>query len=109
MTKKIKGNLWLLLLITAMGLTAVGFAATRMIGTPKTASAVSEPRQNQPNVRIGSGQAYVRRGLLSPKLALHLNALGDRLEKPGRERLTIIGELRLSTDSQARAIAATGR
>ena len=107
MTKKIKGNLWLLLLVTAVGLTAAGFAATRMIRSPKTVSAVNEPRQNQPNVRRGSGQAYVRRSLLSPKLALHLNALGDRLEKPGKERLTIIGELRLSTDSQARAIAAT--
>ena len=35
----------------------------------------------------------MRRGNLSPKLNWHLSALEDRLEKPGRERLSVAGAL----------------
>jgi hypothetical protein len=36
---------------------------------------------------------YIQRGLLQSKLHNVLNALGDRLEKPGKERLTVVGTL----------------
>jgi hypothetical protein len=104
MSKKIKGNLWLLL-IAAISLCAVGFAATGILRRPPTANAKSDTRQNQSSLRRGRG--YVNRGRLSPKLAMHLIALGNRLEKPGMERLTITGELRSSSESQAREITAT--
>lgn len=49
---------------------------------------------------------HVRRSLLSPKLVWHLNALGDRLEKPGRERLSITGTLSRAKDGQTEEVNA---
>jgi hypothetical protein len=40
---------------------------------------------------------HVRRGLLWPQLRPMSEALGDRLERPGRERLVLIGALRRAT------------
>jgi hypothetical protein len=107
MTRKIKANLWLLLLITAVGLSAVGFAASRVMRRAKTTIAPIETRQNMPLVTRGRDQSYVRRGLLSPRLVKNLNALGNRLENKGKERLTITGELRQADDTQVREIVAT--
>ena len=104
MSKKIKGNLWLLL-ITAVSLSAVGFAATKMMRRQPAATIRLDTQQNPPGRDKNRG--YVNRGRLSPKLAMHLNALGNRLEKPGKERLTITGELRSSSDSQPREINST--
>jgi hypothetical protein len=105
MSTKIKENVWLLLLIAVIALSAVGFAASRMISRHTAATEKSDTRQNRPNVNRGRDKGYVNRARLSPRLAMHLHALGDRLEKPGTERLTITGELR--SDSQTREIAAT--
>ena len=105
MSKKIRANLWLLL-IAAISLSAVGFAATGILRRQPAATAKAETRQNRPNASNRRDKGYVRRGRLSPKLSMHLNALGNRLEKPGKERLIIMGELR-SADSQAREIEAT--
>jgi hypothetical protein len=107
MFRKIKANLWLLLLITAVSLSAVAFAATGMMRRPPSAGPTVDARQNRPNVSKGKDKGYITRGRLSPRLLLHLNALGDRLEKAGKERLTITGELRSSAASPARALAAT--
>jgi hypothetical protein len=106
MSKKVKGNLWLLL-IAAISLSAVGFAATSIMRYSPATTATPDNRQNRPNVSSRKDRGYVSRGRLSPTLARHLNALGDHLERPGRERLTITGEMRWSSDSQAREIAAT--
>jgi hypothetical protein len=103
MSKKIKGNLWLLLLLTAVSVSAVGFAASRMGRSP--AATKLETQQNRPNV--SRSKSNVNRGRLSSRLARNLIALGDHLEKPGKERLTITGELRSSLNSPAREIAAT--
>src|SRR5262249_13187760 len=105
LTKKSKGNVWLPLLITALGLSAVGVAATGLMRRPHTVSTTLDTQQNQPNLIRGRG--YVNRGRLAPRLTMNLNALGDHLERPGKERLTITGELRSSSDSEARKIAAT--
>jgi len=100
MRKKVGGTVGLPLLITALGLSAVGFAYTGLRHRPPLT------RQNMPSVSNGSRNEYVRRGLLAPRLAQHLNALGNRLEKPGKERLTFTGVLRLA-DSPPCQIAAT--
>ena len=105
MLKKIKGNLWLLLLLTAVSVSAVGFAAARIVPRSPAATTKSQTQQNRPDV--SRGRIYVNRSRLAPRLVRNLTALGDRLEKPGKERLTITGELRLSADSQARTITAT--
>jgi hypothetical protein len=96
-----KGSVWLPLLIAALGLGAVGFVATGMMRRAPAASATLE------NAGDLTRKEYVNRRLLSSRLALHLSALGDRLEKPGKERLTITGVLHLSSDSQPRLVAAT--
>ena len=100
MTKKIRGSVWLPLLIAALGFSGVGVAAIVLINRRPAASTT----QNQPSPN--RGRSYVNRGRLSPRLTWNLNALGNRLEKPGKERLTIAGELRSSSDSHVREITA---
>jgi hypothetical protein len=80
--------LWLALAIV---LTALTFAASGKLhaGYPKITSRAGVERA-----------AYVKRSNLSPKLVWHLNALGDRLEKPGKERLNLTGTLSRANDSQ---------
>lgn len=45
--------------------------------------------------------SYVRRARLWPRLSEALRLLGDRLEKPGKERLTLAGTLRRQNDALA--------
>jgi hypothetical protein len=52
-----------------------------------------------------SSKRYVNRGLLSPRLASNLKALGNRLEKSGKERLTLMGSMR--TGGETREFVAT--
>lgn len=104
MSKKTKSNLWLLL-ISVISLSAVGFAAAAIMRRQPAATAKPDMQQNHPDKNKDRG--YVHRGRLSSKLAMHLNALGNRLEKPGKERVTITGELRSSSDSSTHEIAAT--
>ena len=106
MTKERKRNLWLALLITTLGLGAVSFAAAGIIRHPRTTEPRLQSDQHSSNVTRVTGKAHVRRGLLSPRLVWNLKALGNRLEQPGKERLTITGVLRRSVDSQAREITA---
>ena len=51
-------------------------------------------------------RAYVRTSALSPTLVWHLKAMGDRLEKPGKERLSLTGTLARANDSQAEDVTA---
>lgn len=103
MSKTIKRNLWLLL-IAVISLSAVGVAATAVMRRQTVARARSDSWPNQSNPR--KGRDYVSRGRLTPRLIRNLTALGDHLEKPGKERLTITGELHSSSDSRAREIVA---
>lgn len=105
MPKRIKVNLCLLVIATTM--TVGGFAATGILRQQPTVKETLNTRQNQLNVNRGKDTNYVNRSRLSPKLIMHLNALGNRLEKPGKERLTIMGELRSSASSERREITAT--
>lgn len=104
MTRRIKGSPWVLVII-ALGLGAVGFAA---IHRPPHTAAPLDTRQILSNSsRAHITTAYVNRGRLSPRLALHLSALGNRLERPGKERVSLAGVLRFAADSQEREILAT--
>jgi hypothetical protein len=94
MTKKIKENLWLLFLITSVGLSVVGVAASGVMRRAKTSTTPIETRPNPSSAARSSSRRNVNRGLLSPRLASNLEALGNRLEKPGKERLTVSGTLR---------------
>lgn len=101
MTKRIKMRLWLALPVLALSLGAITFATALRHApvepeTVQNSSKVTKPRQN----------IYVRRSLLSSRLALNLSTLGNRLEQPGRERLILMGNLRLAGSAQALEFAA---
>lgn len=106
MIKRIKGSLLLTLLLVALGLSIVSLAATGITPGPRTTTAMTDALQNSSTISRRSGKAYMRRGTLSPRLRSHLNALGNRLENPGKERLTIAGTLLPSIDRQSREVVA---
>ena len=91
--------LWPALAIAGLVLTALTFVA---YGKLRNLTARYPKTANPTNARRGSVErpAYVRRNNLSPKLVGHLNALGDRIEKPGRERLNLTGTLSRGNDSE---------
>jgi len=101
MTKKNYRILRPALLITVTVLTVLTYAASAKLRGSKTADAKTQNLANPSSVKRA---AYVRRSSLSPKLVWHLDALGDRLEKPGRERLSITGTLARAKDSQTEAV-----
>ena len=91
--------LWPALVIACLVLTALTFVA---YGKLRDLTARYPKITAQNNARRASVEraAYVRRSNLSPKLVWHLNALGDRLEKPGRERLNLTGTLSRGNSSE---------
>lgn len=96
---------WPVLLITLLVVTALTFAASRRLRGSRTAETRTVSTQGNPN-RARKREAYVRRSALSPKLVWHLKAMGDRLEKPGRERLSVTGTLTRVNDSQTQEVVA---
>jgi len=100
MKKTTKMSLWLVLPALALSFGAITFATARILRRTSAGTA-----RNPTNVAKVNRNAYVRRGLLSPRLALTLSALGNRLEQPGKERLMLMGTLRSGAD--AREVAAT--
>jgi hypothetical protein len=88
------------LLLTALTFVAFGKLRGLRASEPKTTNQTNDKRTSVKR------SAYVRRNSLSPKLAWHLNALGDRLEKPGRERLNLTGTLSRASDSQTQEVVA---
>lgn len=86
------------------GATALVFAAERAI----TITSTKTTGMAKPSARLVTSQTTaaadqhgrVHRARLSPRLRWSLAALGDRLEKPGKERLTMLGKIKLSGESQ---------
>jgi len=105
MTRNRRSFFWPALLIALLGLTAVTFLASGRLRGSKTTDTRTSTSQNASGRAKLKRTAYVRRGNLSPKLNWHLNALGDRLEKPGRERLSVTGTLSRA-NSQAEEVTA---
>jgi len=92
--KKRKG-LWLVLPALAVSFGALTYATTRIFR-----HSPAGVDQNSAKAEKTNRHAYVRRAQLSPRLALNLGALGNRLEQPGKERLILMGNLRLSGDAK---------
>jgi hypothetical protein len=103
MTKKKNRIVRPALLITVTVLTVLTYAASAKLRGSKTADAKTQNVANPLNVKRA---AYVRRSSLSPKLVWHLKAVGDRLEKPGNERLTLTGTLTRTNDPQTQKVVA---
>ena len=97
--------LWPALVIGCLVLTALTFAASGKLRGLTTSDAKIIDQTNAKRAKVKRA-AYVRRSNLSPKLAWHLNALGDRLEKPGRERLNVTGTLSRANDTQTEDVTA---
>ncbi|HKG60205.1 MAG TPA: hypothetical protein VKB05_10630 [Pyrinomonadaceae bacterium] len=98
--KRNRRVLWPALAIACL-ITALTFAASGKLRSAytKDSNTVSGP------ARVKRG-AYIRASALPPKLVWHLKAMGDRLEKPGRERLAVTGTLTRANDSQAEEVIA---
>jgi hypothetical protein len=106
MKKNTKTKLWFALSAFALSLSAITFATARIL-RHETAETKPVTGQNPASVTRPNRNPYVRRAQLSPRLALNLNALGNRLEKPGQERLALVGTWRVTGTSQPREFAAT--
>lgn len=106
MKKITKAKLWFALLVLALSLSAITFATGKILRHEKTETK-PVTGQNASNVTRPNRNIYVRRAQLSPRLALNLSALGNRLEKPGQERLSLVGTWRLAGAGQPREFAAT--
>src|SRR6185295_18331647 len=105
MTRNRRRIFWPALLIALLGLTAVTFVASGRLRGPGTTTPQTNSGQNASGRNNLKRAAYVRPGNLSPKLIWHLKAMGDRLEKPGRERLSVTGTLSRA-DSKAEEVTA---
>jgi hypothetical protein len=105
MKEKRKAKLWLALLTVALSLTAITYATAKILRHKTDAKPVTV--QNQASVTRSNRNAYVRRAQLSPRLAMNLHALGNRLEKPGQERVSLVGTWRVTGMAQPREFAAT--
>src|SRR5712691_5303480 len=105
MSKKQKRIFWPVVILAALGLGALAFASER--NARKTIAARSVSSQNPPAVTNSRSEEYVRVGRLWPQLRWHLKTLGDRIEKPGKERITITGTILRAGDAQALPVALT--
>jgi hypothetical protein len=105
MKKNTKAKLWFALLALVLGLSAITFATARIL-RHETTEAKPVTGQTPASVTRSNRNAYVRRAQLSPRLMMNLNALGNRLEKPGQERLSLVGTWRI-TGAGPREFAAT--
>jgi hypothetical protein len=92
--------------MAVIAITAVTFTA-RAWRDKKGSASKQDAVAAQPTPALNA-KGYVRRGLLWPQLRPMSKALGDRLERPGKERLVLIGALRRaskkSEDRPARLI-----
>jgi hypothetical protein len=105
MKKNTKTKLCFALLVLALSLSAITFATARILRHETTDT--KPVSQNPSNVSRFNRNAYVQRSQLSPRLAMNLNALGNRLEKPGQERVALVGTWRVAGTAQPSEFAAT--
>lgn len=83
----------LVLISLAVGLVAIVLATNRL------SEKESMPLQQGPVANGENSKArYVRRAALRPKLGWALSQLGDRMERPGKERTNVAGAVRFGND-----------
>jgi outer membrane lipoprotein-sorting protein len=94
-----------LLVLAALGSTAIALnivSKKRINALPVVRANVTSPPQVQDDGQRGFSDANrVRPSALSSDLRVLLAALGDRLEKPGKERVTYMGMLQRSGEDRA--------
>ncbi len=102
--KKHNKAFWTFLVGVAVTLSVVGFAATRAIRRPK-----SQPRSIFAPLAVPASNtdAYVSSARLPWDLRWHLKKLGDRIAKPGKERITMVGTIKRGGDAQALPMSLT--
>lgn len=93
-----KRILWPVFLIALLALGAFAFASARRARGSETASARAIATQNSNASANPDRGRYVRRRALWPQLRKNLEVLGDRLEKPGKERMILAGTVRTASD-----------
>src|SRR5713226_1092269 len=104
MFKKREKVLWATVIIAALSLGAVAVTSTRKAPNRSATTLSRRPTQNPIALANAKSESYVRMGSLWPQLRRNLKALGDRLEKPGKERVTMVGTLTRSGDAQPVAV-----
>jgi hypothetical protein len=75
--------------VVALAFSAFAFLSRRI----RTYGPPRESTQNALKALPSKQRSYVRRGALWPQLRWNLKALGDRLERPGKEQMVISGTL----------------
>ena len=100
--------LWPVLLTTALLTTVLAVASIRKRLDSRTVKPpLVSSRQNPIVAQTTTDQAYVRAAQVWPQLRWHLKVLGDRIEKPGKERIAITGTIKRAGDSQELPMALT--
>lgn len=105
MTRNRRRVPWSTLLIALLVFTALTFVAFGKLRSATTTVVKINTSQIGGSGAGVKRAAYVRRSNLSPKLVWHLNALGDRLDRPGKERLSVTGTLSRANDSETEIVA----
>jgi hypothetical protein len=100
--------LWPALLTVALCTTVLAVASIRKrLDSRSVKPPLVSKRQNPVVAPTTADQAYVPVAQLWPQLRWHLKVLGDRIEKPGKERLTITGTIKRAGDLEALPMALT--
>jgi hypothetical protein len=94
----------LLLMATALAVSTALVAAAAKSGSAGRRAAQQEtpaPQDDQPRAASPDGRraAYIQPGGLMPPLRGALRVMGDRLQRPGKERLTLAGTLTLDGEA----------
>jgi hypothetical protein len=108
MLVKYRRLFWPTILLLAVTSTALALISVRTrtvaVAAKKTHLSNSQQANDSTGALVNSGLDYVRRGRLRPQLQEALTILGDRLEKPGKERLTLVGALSRYTTFETRTV-----
>lgn len=91
--KLTRGQIVAFALLVVVAVSALGFGSQRWF-KPASATKAAAPLLAQAKKKVNPlGKGYLQRRGIWPQLQPALDAYGDRWEKPGRERLTLIGTL----------------
>lgn len=94
---------WAAILILTTALTGLYFVSARTRSanpSPDALAAQGAGQSEQAAAESRVARDLARRARVRPRLRDALKALGDRLEKPGKERLTLSGTLRRAGETQ---------
>lgn len=81
-----------IILVSAMALAAIG-AGLVFVSARSRFHIATRNKTSPTTAALPTQRLYVRAGALWPKLRWNLKAIGDRLERPGKEQVTITGTL----------------